>query len=105
MTLEEIRAFVVSVDPAAEHYVSASDRLEYTVWAERERLPHSADDSHEGGWAFDITRVTQTEFDPVAARLDQALDDCPWIAYRYTVQASVGNDGLVIVHRFACEGV
>jgi hypothetical protein len=103
MTLLEIRDLILTADPGAEHYASAKEKMDFTVWAEKERLPATADGLHQGGWAFEITRATRTEFDPVAARIEHVLDEAFDVAYHYTVDSQIDEGGLVIIHRFRCE--
>lgn len=101
MTKEEIRAFVGSIDPNAKHYFTALDGDDYTVWAETERIGLDADDAYaEMGWAFEIVRYTQNEFDPMPDTIEKKLIAHPLIAYEYRVDVSPETG--YILHRFSC---
>lgn len=102
MTLQEIKALVLSVDPAAQHYFTTAKGRDYTYWEETARLGFTADDRHEEGWAFSVHRFTRDEFDPVARRLFAALDADPRTAVRETIDHEM--DTGYIHHIFDCEG-
>ena len=103
MTLREIQALVVSVDPSAGHYESASKgRDGYTVWREVRRLGLSCDDGHAEGWAFQIDRFSKVEGDPVAAALFDALEADDRVAFEYLVDYE--TDTRWIHHIYDCEG-
>lgn len=104
MTLDEIKALIAGVDPAARHYYSAADGRDYTVWEETDRLPLVGDDHHIAeGWAFYVHRFTKQEGDPIAAALFAALDAAPEIAVSHTVDME--PDTGYIHHIFTCQGV
>lgn len=102
MTKEEIRMFIGGIDPGAKHYFTALDGDDYTVWAETERLGIDADDGYaEPGWAFEIVRYTQNEYDPVPARIEDALMNNPLISFTYRVDCDPPSG--YILHIFSCE--
>lgn len=103
MTLEDIRALVVSVDPTASHYDSAHRNTDaYTVWREYQRAGLSADNKRPNkSWRFQIDRFTKTENDPIAAAMEEALESNPFIAYDY--QVDFEPDSGFIHHIFDCE--
>lgn len=103
MTLEDIRALVLSADPQAMRYESADDSADgYTVWHEYQRLPAMSDDSHDEGWKFQIDRFTTIEDDPVAAAIYAALDQDERVAFEYLIDYE--EDTRTIHHIFDCEG-
>lgn len=103
MTLEDIRALVVSVDKGAGHYESAYQGGQaYTVWREVRRLSLMASNSHEEAWAFQIDRFTKTEGDGIAAALLSALEADERVAYSYLVDYE--PDTGYIHHIYDCEG-
>lgn len=104
MTLYEIRDLVLSADPGAEHYASAAKQMDFTVWAETQRAEDTADGWHDKAWKFTVTRVTRTEFDPVAAAIEETLDEDDRVAYQYKVSFNIDEGGVVIIHTFECEG-
>ena len=103
MTLDEIRALVVSVDPSAGHYESAHrPGHSYTVWQEIQRSGLRADNGMPcKSWRFQIDRYTRREDDPVPGRLEAALDADPRVAYSYLVDYE--PDTQYIHHIFDCE--
>lgn len=103
MTLDDIRALVVSVDPTAAHYDSAHRKTDaYTVWREYQRTGLSADNKRPNkSWRFQIDRFTKTEGDAIAAALESALENNPFIAYDY--QVDFEPDSGFIHHIFDCE--
>lgn len=105
MTLEEIRALVVSVDPQASHYDSAKKTGQaYTVWQEYQRTGMFADNRRpDKSWRFQIDRFTPSENDPIAAALEAALEASPFICYDY--QVDYEPDTGLIHHIFDCEAV
>lgn len=102
MTVKDIKAFVAEVDPHARHYVGGKPTEDFTVWAERERLPESADNAWIPGWLFEIHRLTRQEDDAIASALDEALNEHPGISYSYEVSANPKTG--YIYHHFVCEG-
>lgn len=105
MTLNEIKALLVSADPGIRHYFSAAGEEAYSYWEETRRLGFTADDEHpaaDQGWRFYVHRFTKTEGDPVAAQIFETLDRDP----RTTVmwQTDFENDTGYIHHIFECEG-
>lgn len=104
MTLNDIQALVVSVDPDCGHYESAHAESEaYTVWREYRRLPMDADDGYaEEGWHFQVDRFTKAEGDAIAAALLAALEADERVAVDY--QVDYERDSGYIHHIFDCEG-
>lgn len=104
MTLEEIKALVLTADNTAEHYESShTSEPAYTVWREYRRLPATADDRHIEGWAFQVDRYTQDEYDETAAALFDALDGSDRVAVHYEVDHEPETG--YIHHIFDCEGL
>lgn len=105
MTLAQIQALVVSVDPDAGHYESAHAGSDaYTVWREFRRVDLRANDVHaDEAWAFQVDRFAKAEDDAIAAALFAALDADPLIAFEYLVDYE--PDTGYIHHIFDCEGV
>lgn len=103
MTLEDVRALVLSADPQAMHYVHAKGRGAYTTWQETQRIGMSADDARDKGWAFMVDRFTQTEFDETAAAIEQVLSGAVGVVCRYRVDYE--RESGYIHHIFDCEGV
>lgn len=104
MTLDDVRALVVSVDPDARHYFSGLTGQAYTCWAESERLQYKADNRvQERGIAFDILRYTKSEDDAIANALDAALANNPDVAYTWTTEKLIGTD--YVRHLFSCQCV
>ena len=103
MTLSEIQALIVSVDPLCGHYESAREGAEaYTVWREVSRLHTMADDSHaEEGWAFQVDRFSKREGDAVAEALFTALDADERVAVSMLVDYE--QDTGYIHHIFDCS--
>ena len=103
MTLDDIRALVVSVDPSAAHYDSAHRKTDaYTVWREYQRTGLSADNKRPNkSWRFQIDRFTKTEGDAIANALETVLDAHPAIAYDYQVDYEPETG--FIHHIFDCE--
>lgn len=104
MTVEEIRRFVVSVDPNAGHYTSAyRDTDAYTIWYERRTLPIMGDNQHVGVRAFQIHRYTKSDADPIVAAFEAALEANDQIAFEHvTLPESPDSD--YVHHVFDCEG-
>lgn len=98
MTVSEIRTWIQSVDPEAKHYFTKLDGDSYTVWAETERLGH---EYAEPGWAFEIVRYTQNEFDDMPGKIEDALLKNPLISFSYRVD--VDPESRYILHSFSCE--
>lgn len=105
MTVQDIKALVVAVDPDAGHYDSAHQGTEaYTVWRELRQLPVMGDDRHvTEAWAFQVDRFTKSEGDAIAAALRDALEDDPRVAFAYTVDYE--RDTGYIHHIYDCEGI
>ena len=104
MTLEAIQAFVVSIDPNADHYESAYREGEpYTVWREKRTLPFMGDGQHVGGIKFQIDRFTKTENDEIAASLYAALEANDAVAFEYLTVYE--PDTGYIHHIYDCEGI
>ena len=102
MTLDAIKALVVSVDPTAGHYDSAHTGSDaYTVWRERRLLGDMADDRHHGAVSFAIDRFTKTEGDAIAAALEAALEASPEVCFAHLTDYEA--DTGYIHHIFDCE--
>lgn len=103
MNLRDIQSFLVAVDPTIEHYESTHKNADaYTVWYEIQRSGLRAGNRFpEKSWRFQIDRFTRQEYDPVAAALESALENCPAIAYDYLVDYE--PDTGYIHHIFDCE--
>ena len=102
MTLEDIRALLVSVDPDIRHYFSTETSRDYSYWEETQRLPFTADDVHEEGWRFYVHRFTRDERDPIAPRLFAVLESDPGTTVKWKVDHE--PDSGYIHHIFECEG-
>ena len=102
MTLADIRALLVSVDPGIRHYFSTETTKDYTYWEETQRLNLTRDDKHDEGWIFYVHRFTRDEFDPVVRALFETLDADP----RTTVihRTDYEPDSGYIHHVFECQG-
>ena len=104
MTLDDIKALVVRVDPNAGHYESAyQGSPAYTVWFEVRALPDMGDSEHGGAVAFQIDRFTKAEGDAIAAALFAALEADDRVAFSYAVDYE--PDTRYIHHIFDCQGV
>lgn len=104
MTLDDIKALVVAVDPNAGHYESAyQGSPAYTVWFEVRALPDMGDNAHQGAIAFQIDRFTKTEGDAIASALFAALEADDRVAFSYAVDFE--PDTRYIHHIFDCQGV
>jgi hypothetical protein len=105
VTVDEIQAFVVSVDPHAGHYCSDHRTGEaYTVWREIRLITLEGDDAcAEEAWVFQIDRFTKSEQDEIAAALLAALMASTGIAFRYFVTPPEPDTGY-IHHIYDCEG-
>ena len=102
MTKNEIKAFITGVDPQAAHYFTVLDGGSYTVWAETERLGLDADDKYtELGWAFEIVRYTQDEYDELPQLIEDALKEHPLISFSYRVDSDPPSS--YILHIFSCQ--
>ena len=102
MTVEQIKEFVNGVDPEAKHYFTVLDGDSYTVWAETEMLGLDADNyDAEEGWAFEIVRYTQNEFDEVVGKIKDALRESALISFSYRVD--VDPESGYILHTFSCQ--
>ena len=104
MTLHDIQALVVSVDPGARHYESDHRHGQaYTVWWEKRTLPLMADGRHMGGIKFQISRYAKLEGDAIAAALYSALEERPDISFEYLTDYEPETG--YIHHIFDCEGI
>ncbi len=103
MTIADIKDFVLSADPNAQHYKSARKGEAYTVWRELRQLPIIADDTHEAAWAFQIDRFTKNENDQVAAEIARAIEENEEISCELTVDFE--QDTGYIHYIFDCEGI
>ena len=104
MTLADIQALVVAVDPNAGHYESAyAGSAAYTVWREYRYNSQMADGVHQGGIVFQIDRFTKAENDTIAAAFITALEANPRVSFSYLVDYE--PDTRYIHHIFDCEGI
>lgn len=103
MTVSDIKAFVLAVDPNAQHYESAEKSEAYTVWREIRPLPIMADDTHIEAWAFQIDRFTKSEDDAIAKAMRTALEHQENISYDLVIDYE--QDTGYIHYVFDCEGV
>ena len=104
MTLNEIKAVVLSADATAEHYESSHTGSDsYTVWRELRRLNIVADNRHIEGWAFQVDRFTRDESDAIADALFAALDESDRVAVNH--QVDYEQDTEYIHHIYDCEGI
>lgn len=104
MTIEEIRALILSADPSAERYESSHTGSEsYTVWRELRRLPVTAENRHIEAWAFQVDRFTKNEGDATADLLFATLDGCARVAVSYDTDYE--PDTGYIHHIYDCEGI
>ena len=104
MTLYEIQALVVSVDPEARHYDSAHrDGESYTVWKEGTTLGMMGDGQHMGGIKFVVHRFTKDEDDATATELCNALEARDDVSFAYV--ADYEPETGYIHHIFDCEGI
>lgn len=104
MTLNEIQALVVSVDPNAGHYESAwrgSDA--YTEWNEKRTLDFSGDNRHLGAVAFQIDRYTKAQDDAIALALEAALEARDDVAFEHLTDPEPETG--YVHHIFDCEGI
>lgn len=102
MTVEQIREFVNGIDPEAKHYFTVLDGDSYTVWAEIEMIGLDADNrDEEEGWAFEIVRYTQNEFDDMPGKIKNALRESTMISFTYRVD--VDPESAYIAHTFSCQ--
>ena len=103
MTISEIKALLVTVDPTIERYESSKrDTDAYTVWYETNPGRAHADDQKQDVIKFQVDRFTKTEDDETAAAIYNALDARDDIAFDYLVDYE--NDTGYIHHIFDCEG-
>lgn len=100
MTLEEIKAVLVSVDPDISHFYSMKTQKDYSYWEETKRLPFTADDVHQEAWRFYVHRFTRDDMDPIAENFFTTLDNCG-ISVSHTKETL--NDDGIIHHIFECE--
>lgn len=103
MTLAEIKALVVSLDPQAQRYESAKVSEAYTVWHEYMQLGTMAGDRHTEGYAFQIDRFTKLEDDPMVATIKNGLENDDRVTYGY--QVTYERDTGYIHHIFSCEAI
>lgn len=99
MTVEEIKEIVLEADPEADHYFSDSKAPAYTVWAEYEGLPYSAD-NRKLGWRVQIDRYHKDEHDTMVDKIAQVLHE-HGIPYQPLVDYD--QDTGYIRHIFDCE--
>lgn len=102
MTLQDVQALLVGVDPTIEHYESTRKNADaYAVWYEFQRTGlHAGNLLPEKGWRFQVDYFTRLEYDPLAAQYETALESCPAIAYEYLVDYE--PDTGYIHHIFDC---
>lgn len=102
MTVQEIKDFIVQIDPEARHYQAGKPTESFTIWMEFEKIGPSADNHYIPGWRFVIDRLTKVEDDPIAKAFEDALDESDFISYEYTVRSNLQTG--YINHHFECEG-
>ena len=106
MTLNEIKALLVTADPNIKHYFSMHGSEEpYSYWEETNMLPFTGDDRHAIGdqaWRFYVHRFTKTEGDAIAGAIFAALDGDPRTTVRWVTDFD--RDSGFIHHIFECEG-
>ena len=106
MTLNEIKALLVSADPNIKHYFSMHGSDEpYSYWEETRQIGRVCDDRHgvaDQAWRFYVHRFTKTEGDQTAAAIFEALDGDPRTTVRWVTDFD--KDSGFIHHIFECEG-
>lgn len=102
LTLRDVQALLLSVDPTIQHYESTNPNADaYAVWYEFQRTGlHAGNLLPEKGWRFQVDYFTKQEFDPLADRYECALEHCPGIAYDRITDYE--NDTGYIHHIFDC---
>lgn len=101
MNIEGVRRIVTAIDPDAKHYYTRLDGGSFTVWAETDRTGLEADNGYsELGWNFEIIRYTQNEYDPMPAKIEEALRKNPLVGFEYRVD--VDPESRYIMHVFSC---
>jgi hypothetical protein len=104
MTIPEIRALLVSVDPHIGMYDSEHREGEaYTRWEPVRRLETISDDMHEEAWSFQVDRFTKDDEDGIADALFAALDSDDRIGVEHLIDYEA--DTGYIHHIFDCEAV
>lgn len=104
MTLDEVRTFVIGIDPKAGHYHSADEgKNAYTRWQEGALLPYMGDGKHLGALRFQIDRFTKAENDTIADAFEAALEAADDIAFDHLTDYE--RDSGYIHHIFDCEAM
>lgn len=104
MTLGDIKALVVSVDPNARHYFTGYTGGSYTCWQEVEPIYFKADNrAQERGISFEVIRITREEEDPIAAALETALNATGRVSFTWRTEKLYGTE--YIRHLFTCQAV
>jgi len=104
MTIAEIRALLVSVDPHIGMYESEHREGEaYTKWRPLRQLETVSDDTHEEAWAFQVDRFTKDDEDAIADALFAALDHDDRIIVEYLIDYE--PDTGYIHHIYDCKGL
>ena len=104
MTTDEIKDFLITVDPEIERYESSKrDSDAYTVWKEAGPATVYADGATQEVMRFQVDRFTKTEDDTVAWDLFTALDARDDICLTYLVDYE--DDTGYIHHIYDCEAV
>lgn len=102
MTLQEFGAMLATIDPKTRHFAS-NVRGAYTTWAEYGRTDDFADGKDQGGWKVQVERYTQEEYDEIAQKLYEKLQNLDNVAVEYIVDSQVDGENLTIRHLFDCE--
>ena len=104
MTLNEIKALLVSVDSGIRHYFTMSDAEAYTYWEEGQLISRTGDDRHpvaDQAWRFYVHRFTRTEGDSTIAALFEALDQDPRTTVKWITDFD--KESGYIHHILECE--
>lgn len=104
MTLDEVRALVIAIDPDATHYYSESKADSYTTWHEYRREPLYGDNADaETVWKFQVDHFTKSEDDPMKDDIWNGLSSDDRITVAHLVFFE--RDSGYIHHVYQCEGV
>ena len=104
MTVAEIKALLVSVDPGVQRYEHDHTGGEsYTVWHDYGDLDLYGDGREEGSIRFQVDRFTKDEDDAIAQALKTTLraQDDITVIYRSDYEKDTGY----IHHIYDCEGI
>ncbi len=74
MTLQEFKALLLTIDPAAKHFQGPGSG-DYTVWSEYDATYMVADDNIVAITNYiQVDRFTRHEYDPMVEAITQGLD-------------------------------